>query len=196
VIVVLFGPPGSGKGTQAARVASHVGIPHVGTGDMLRAEVERGSALGREAAPIMESGQLISDDLIIRVIGSRLGEPDAAGGVLLDGFPRTVPKAEALDALLESRGTAVDEVISLQVPADVLLQRVLKRATEEGRADDTAEAFERRLETYREETAPVLDYYQRTGTRILPIQGVGTVDEVGDRIAAALRGQHELGQAS
>jgi len=196
MIVVLFGPPGSGKGTQAAGVAAHLGVPHIATGDMLRAEVERGSALGREAAPIMEAGQLISDDLIIRVMGSRLAEPDAAAGALLDGFPRTVAQAEALDALLRSRGRAVDEVFLLQVPDDVLLERVLKRAAEEGRADDTAATFGRRLAAYRDETEPVLGHYRRERVPVVTVDGVGTVEGVAERIHAALPRPHQLGQAS
>ena len=128
MIAILFGPPGSGKGTQAKRVAQRLGIPHVATGDILRAEVERGSALGREAEPVMASGQLVSDDLIVRIIESRLSESDAQRGALFDGFPRTVPQADALDAMLARGRRHVDIVVSLQVDDDELRRRILRRA--------------------------------------------------------------------
>jgi adenylate kinase len=186
MIVVLFGPPGSGKGTQAHRVAQRLGVPHVATGDMLRAEVARGSALGREAEPIMSSGKLVSDDLMVRIIESRLGEPDAAAGALLDGFPRTVAQAQALDQMLHRRGWRVDAVLALHVDDDELRRRVLHRAEVEGRADDTAQAFDERLRTYRTRTAPVLDYYRGAGTRIADVDGVGDIDDVTERIGNAL----------
>ena len=186
MIIVLFGPPGSGKGTQAQRVAARADVPHVATGDMLRAEVAKGSALGREAEPIMQSGKLVSDDLIVRIIESRLSEPDATNGALLDGFPRTVPQSQALDSMLQRRGRGVDIVVALQVRDDELRRRVLQRAEIEGRADDTAEAFDQRLRTYREETEPVLGHYRRLGTRVAEIDGVGEIDDVTERISAAL----------
>ena len=196
MIIVLFGPPGSGKGTQAQRVAANLGVPHIATGDMLRAEVARGSALGREVEPIMRRGELVSDDLIVRVIESRLSQPDAQGGALLDGFPRTVAQAEALDAMLRRAGRRVDVVVSLQVDDDELRRRVLHRAQVEGRADDTAEAIEQRLRVYREETAPVLEYYRRTGTRIVAVDGVGEIDAVTERITAALGAAGGTGAAA
>ena len=186
MIVVLFGPPGSGKGTQAQRVAQRLGVPHVATGDMLRDEVARGSALGREAEPIMRDGKLVSDDLMVRIIESRLGEPDAVGGALLDGFPRTVAQAQALDEMLHRRGWRVDAVLALHVDDDELRRRVLHRAEIEGRADDTASAFDERLRTYRTKTSPVLDYYRGAGTRIADVDGVGDVDVVTERIGNAL----------
>jgi len=188
MIVILFGPPGSGKGTQAQRVASSVGVPHVATGDILRAEVARASALGREAEPIMRSGKLVPDDLIVRIIESRLGESDAKQGALLDGFPRTLPQADALDAMLRRTGRSVDVVVSLNVGDDELRRRVLQRASIENRADDTETAFEERLRTYRDETAPVLDYYRGAGTRIAEVDGIGEVDAVTARISDALAG--------
>ena len=186
MIVVLFGPPGSGKGTQAGRVAGHLGIPHIATGDMLRAEVARGSALGREAGPLMSSGLLVPDELIVRMIGARLSEPDAKGGAILDGFPRTVPQARALDAMLLGRSLRVDVVVSLRVPEEELRRRILERAKIEGRADDTPEAFDERLRTYRGETAPVLGYYRGTGTRIVEVDGTGEIETVTRRIGAAI----------
>ena len=186
MIVVLFGPPGSGKGTQAQRVASGLGVPHVATGDMLRAEVARGSALGREAEPIMRDGKLIPDDLVVRVIEARLDEPDAQAGALLDGFPRTVPQAEALDAMLQRKGRAVDILLALEVSDDELRRRVQHRAEVEGRSDDTMSAFAERLRVYHSETAPVLGYYRASRTRIVEVDGVGDVDVVAERIGKAL----------
>ncbi|MFN2582706.1 MAG: adenylate kinase [Candidatus Dormibacteria bacterium] len=186
MIVIVFGPPGSGKGTQAQRVASRIAVPHIATGDILRAEVARGSELGREAEPIMRSGKLVPDELIVRMIESRLGAGDAKSGALLDGFPRTVAQAEALDAMLLRAGRGVDVVVSLLVGDDELRRRVLQRASIENRADDTESAFDQRLRTYREETAPVLDHYRGAGTHIAEVDGVGDIDSVTTRISGAL----------
>jgi adenylate kinase len=186
MIVVLFGPPGSGKGTQAQRVAGRLGVPHVATGDILRAEVARGSALGREAEPIMRSGRLVSDDLMVRIIEQRLHEADGQPGALLDGFPRTVPQAEALDAMLARSRRAVDVVLALQVSDDELRRRVQHRAAVEGRTDDTMTAFDERLRTYATETAPVLAYYRGRGTRVAEVDGAGDIDDVTERISASL----------
>lgn len=187
MIAVMFGPPGSGKGTQASRVAVRLGIPHVAAGDMLRNEVSRGTDLGREAKPIMEAGGLVPDDLVVRMIDARLNQPDAGKGVLLDGFPRTVPQAGTLDRMLKARGDYVAEVISLEVPDDELEARILKRAVIEGRSDDTVEGLANRLVVYHKETWPVLDYYRSHGTRIESINGVGDIDAITDRIIESLR---------
>jgi len=191
MIVVVFGPPGSGKGTQAALVATRTGLPHVATGDILRAETAKGSPLGHEVEPIMRSGHLVPDDLVVRVIEARLAEPDAASGALLDGFPRTVPQAVALDEMLARNDRQVDVVVALNVPEDVLAERVRRRAPE-GRPDDTPEAFIKRLHVYRTETAPVLDYYSGKGTCVAKVDGVGDVVAVTERITGALA----AGQAS
>ena len=183
----MFGPPGSGKGTQASRVAVRLGIPHVAAGDMLRNEVARGTDLGREAKPIMDSGGLVPDDLVVRMIDARLNQPDAGKGVLLDGFPRTVPQAVTLDRMLSARGDYVAEVISLEVPDDELKTRILRRATIEGRSDDTLEGLANRLVVYHQDTWPVLDYYRSHGTRIEAIDGVGDIDAITDRIIESLR---------
>ena len=183
----MFGPPGSGKGTQASRVAVRLGIPHIAAGDMLRSEVARGTALGLEAKPIMDAGGLVPDDLVVRMIESRLNEPDAKNGALLDGFPRTVSQAIALDAMLAKRNDRVAEVISLEVPEDELRRRILKRATTEGRSDDTLEGLAQRLKVYRQDTAPVLDHYRTGNTLIESINGHGDIDEITDRIIAALK---------
>jgi adenylate kinase len=187
VIAVVFGPPGSGKGTQASKVAVRLGIPHIAAGDMLRNEVARGTDLGREAKPIMESGGLVPDDLVVRMIEARLNQPDAGKGVLLDGFPRTVPQAVTLDRMLKARGDYVAEVISLEVPDDELKTRILKRATIEGRSDDTPEGFANRLVVYHQDTWPVLDYYRSHGTRIETIDGAGDIDAITDRVVEALK---------
>jgi adenylate kinase len=187
VIAVMFGPPGSGKGTQASRVAVRLGIPHVAAGDMLRNEVARGTDLGREAKPIMDSGGLVPDDLVVRMIDARLNQPDAGKGVLLDGFPRTVPQAVTLDRMLKARGDYVAEVISLEVPDEELKTRILRRATIEGRSDDTLEGLANRLVVYHQDTWPVLDYYRSHGTRIEAIDGVGDIDAITDRIIESLR---------
>jgi adenylate kinase len=187
VIAVVFGPPGSGKGTQASRVAVRLGIPHVAAGDMLRNEVSRGTDLGREAKPIMDAGDLVPDDLVVRMIEARLNQADAGKGVLLDGFPRTVPQAVTLDRMLKARDDYVAEVISLDVPDDELQRRILKRAEIEGRSDDTAEGLANRLVVYHQDTWPVLEHYRTHGTRIEEINGVGDIDTITERIMESLR---------
>jgi adenylate kinase len=195
MIAVMFGPPGSGKGTQASRVADRLTMPHIATGDMLRDEVARGTALGSEAEPIMRAGNLVSDDLVVRVIETRLAQPDAAKGVLLDGFPRTVRQAKALDEMLTRSGKRIDVLVALRVPENVLRQRVLRRAEIEGRSDDTPEAFARRMTTYHAETEPVLEHYAGSGTRIVKVDGVGSIEDVTERIVSALTGSRDPVQA-
>ena len=186
MITILFGPPGGGKGTQAAHISERLGLPHVSTGEMLRVEAARGTSLGNEVAPIMAEGNLVPDELVVRVIESRLAEPDAGNGVLLDGFPRTVPQAEALDAMLRRGSKQVDLVLCLAVPQSVLVARLLGRAREEGRADDNLETIQKRLDVYHHETAPVLDYYRGAGVHIATVDGDGDVPEVTRRIYDAL----------
>jgi adenylate kinase len=188
MIVVLFGPPGSGKSTQAYFISRTLSLPHVSTGELLRAEVEKGSRLGREAAPIMETGALVPDELVVRVIEEKLRDKDARNGILLDGFPRTLPQAEALDAMLRRSGRRVDLILSLDVPDDVVVERILRRAADEGRTDDTPEVIKHRMRVYETETAPVLAYYQRAGTPVRRIDGVGSVEEVQRRIHQAIAG--------
>jgi adenylate kinase len=186
MIALMFGPPGSGKGTQATRVALRLGVPHVAAGDMLRSEVARDTPLGREAKPIMDAGGLVPDDLVVRMIDGRLNQADASGGVLLDGFPRTVPQAVNLDTMLARRSENVEDVISLEVPDEELQTRILQRATTEGRSDDTAEGLAQRLIVYRQDTAPVLEHYREIGTRIDAVNGVGDIDAVTGRIIESL----------
>ncbi|MGV8841463.1 MAG: adenylate kinase [Bauldia sp.] len=181
--IVLFGPPGSGKGTQAARLIARHGIAHLSTGDMLRAAVAAGTTVGLRAKAIMDRGDLVPDEVVIGVIADRIEEEDARRGFVLDGFPRTVGQAEALATLLAERGIAIDAVIALEVDEEALLGRVEKRAREtiaagrEVRADDNPETLKRRLAAFREQSAPVADYYRRQGL-LSSIDGMQEIDAV------------------
>lgn len=187
LITILFGPPGSGKGTQAAYITKRYGLQHVSTGEMLRKEAERGTDLGNEVAPIMAEGRLVPDDLIVRVIEARLREADAQVGVLLDGFPRTVAQAQALDAMLRRGAQRVDLVLCLDVPEERLIERLLGRAQQEGREDDNLETIQTRLEVYHRDTAPVLDHYRGVpGTAIETVDGDAPILEVAERIRNAV----------
>ncbi|SDH33103.1 adenylate kinase [Roseospirillum parvum] len=164
--LILIGPPGGGKGTQAKRLEATHGLKHLSTGDMLRAEVAAGSELGSQAKALMDEGKLVPDDLIVAMIAGRIEQPDCADGFILDGFPRTVPQAEALDTMLAQRGVALDAVIKLDVPDGILIDRIRTRIAESGgnaRADDNEETLAKRLKVYHEQTAPVLPYYQGKG---------------------------------
>jgi adenylate kinase len=185
VHVVFFGPPGSGKGTQASRLATDLGIPQISTGDLLRSHVARGTELGKTAKPIMESGALVPDDLVTSMLKARLAEPDAAAGALFDGYPRTVPQAEALDRLLTESGKRIDAVLFIDVPDAPIVDRLVKRAALEGRADDTPETIRERLRVYREKTAPLADRYRAAGL-LVTIDGHRTVDTVAADVRAAV----------
>jgi adenylate kinase len=182
VITILFGPPGSGKGTQALIISERFRLPHISTGQMLRDEVAAGTELGREVAPIMREGGLIPDDTMVRVIEKRLAQPDAEAGVLLDGFPRTVPQAEELDKMLERTGRELGVVLFFDVPESELRKRIAHRAEVDHRADDTPEAFIQRMREYEAKTAAVLDYYQDRGTRIEFVNGNAPIEAVTDSI--------------
>ena len=186
MIGLIFGPPGSGKGTQAARVEAVFKLSHLSTGDILRSEVKRGTEIGREAERIMRAGDLVPDDLIIRIVRGILRDPDVSSEVLLDGFPRTLEQARALDGMLASEGHKVDFVIAFQVPEQILVERLLHRAAVEGRADDTRDAITERMHEYRHLTEVVLDHYRKAAVRVIEIDGVGEVDEVFGRIHSAL----------
>jgi adenylate kinase len=179
--IVFIGPPGAGKGTQAERLVDRYKIAHLSTGDMLRAARDAQTEIGRKADQYMSSGQLVPDEIILEIIAERLAEPDCRGGYLLDGFPRTIAQAEGLDKMLAEGQTPLDLVLELQVPPEELKKRLAGR----GRADDTPEVIEQRLVAYRDQTAPLLDYYAGAGL-LKRVAGVGSVDEIFDRIQAVL----------
>ncbi|HEX3954118.1 MAG TPA: adenylate kinase [Stellaceae bacterium] len=213
--LILLGPPGAGKGTQAKRLEQSRGLVQLATGDMLRAAVASGSDLGRRVKAIMESGQLVSDEIMIEMIGDRIAQPDAAKGFILDGFPRTVPQAEALDVMLAQHGRELDHVILMQVDEPALVERIagrfscrgcgasyherFNRPAAEGvcdvcggtdlvhRADDRPEAVATRLEAYRNQTAPILPYYRDRGV-LRTVDGMAEIDDVTRQIEAVLRG--------
>lgn len=164
--ILLLGPQGAGKGTQGALIADEYGIPHVASGDMLRRAIAADGDLGRRVKPIYDAGGLVPDDLMIELIRDRLKAADARAGFVLDGFPRTMPQAEALEELLRELGRELDVVFELQLDDEVGRERMVKRAADEGRTDDTPEAIERRLRHYHEETAPLIEYYRTRGNLV------------------------------
>jgi adenylate kinase len=186
--ILVLGPQGSGKGTQAKRIKATYGIPHIATGDMIREMKEVPDELGRELKEVYDRGDLVNDALMIRLIRSRLSRGDTTPGFVLDGFPRTMAQAEALDELLVELGRDLDVVFDFQVPdRTVLLERMRTRAAEENRSDDTPEAMERRLELYETETAPLIEYYRTTRGNVVGIHADRSVDEVFHEIEQSLQ---------
>jgi adenylate kinase len=183
--LLLMGPPGAGKGTQAVRIAERLGIPTISTGDIFRRNLAEGTELGRQAKTYMDTGEYVPDDVTNGMVADRLAQPDAASGWLLDGYPRTLAQVEALDGILAAAGSALDAVVELTVDTDDLVARLLRRAEIEGRADDNETTIRRRMEVYAEQTAPLTDTYSSRGL-LVEVDGAGSVDEVTDRIAAAL----------
>ena len=204
--LLLYGAPGSGKGTQANMLRSHFGIPHIATGDMLRAEIQAGTPLGRQAQPILAAGQYVSDEIMIAMIRKRLQEPDCKRGSIIDGFPRTIPQAVALDTLMDELGRRFNRVLYLKVPIEELLRRLSGRLVcpmcqrtyppgtaaceTEGsplvqREDDKAKAVKPRIEVYLQKTIPVLDHYRGEGL-VSEIDGTGTIDEISRQVLAAV----------
>ena len=183
--MVLLGPPGAGKGTQAARIGERLGIPAISTGDIFRAHVAGSTELGRRARAYMDKGEYVPDSVTNAMVADRLTEDDAASGFLLDGYPRTAAQVDALDDTLSERGEALDVVVEITADADVVVERLLGRAAEQGRADDTEPVIRRRLEVYAEATAPLAAIYEGRGL-LLRVDGMGGIDEVTDRIMAAL----------
>jgi adenylate kinase len=179
--LILTGPPGAGKGTQAQRLAKRCGIPQISTGDMLRAAVASGSELGQKVAGILDAGELVPAELVIELVRARLAEQDAEPGLILDGFPRNDPQAQALDELLAAGGRDPLRVMVLDVPEDELVERILARS--EGRPDDNEETVRNRLRVYRDETAPMLSHY---ADAVVRLDGVGSMDQIEARIASAL----------
>jgi adenylate kinase len=185
--ILVLGPQGSGKGTQAQRIKATYGIPHIATGDMLREMRELDTPVARELRTVLDRGDLVDDELMIELIRERLSRGDTLGGFVLDGFPRTMPQAEALDDLLGELGRDLDVVFDFQVPErEVVLERLLARAASEGRSDDTPEAIQRRLELYDRETAPLVDYYRTHQANVVGIHADRSVDQVFHEIGATL----------
>ncbi len=183
--LVLLGAPGSGKGTQAARLKEHLQVPHISTGDLLRAEVAAGSPLGLQAKEVMARGDLVSDEILLGMLEDRFSRADTGGGFILDGYPRNLAKADALDALLGRIGQPMDYAVQLEVPVEMLVERIAGRAQAEGRADDSPESVRKRLQVYDTQTAPVIEFYRSHG-QLTMIDGVGSLDEVFTRIIEAI----------
>ena len=178
--LVLVGPPGAGKGTQAERMAARLGVPHISTGDLFRANLQERTPLGVEAQKYMDAGELVPDLVTVAMVRARTAQPDAAAGFILDGFPRTAPQAEALAVLLDEQGLKLDAVVEFAVPDEVVVGRLLGR----GRSDDTEDVIRRRQQVYHDDTAPLLEYYRDL---LVSVDAVGTVDEVTERVITALR---------
>jgi len=205
--MIFIGPPGAGKGTQAARLVERFQIPHISTGDMFRAAVQAGTPLGREAKAVMDAGKLVGDDITVGIVRERLAEPDTANGFMLDGFPRTLPQAEALEAILAESGRPLQAVVLLEVPDEVIVRRIVGRRQDPEtktiyhldfdppppeiadrvvqRADDTEQKCNERLAVYHAQTAPLVPFYESRGV-LRRVDGLGSPDEVTERIVAAL----------
>ena len=185
--MIFMGPPGAGKGTQAAVVAERFGIPAISTGDIFRANVGEGTPLGLEAKRYMDAGEYVPDSVTNNMVRDRLAQPDAEPGFLLDGYPRTLAQVEELDGMLAASGASLDAVVVLTVDSEELVQRLLKRAETSGRSDDTEEVIRHRQDVYTEQTAPLIDVYRDRGL-LLEVDGLGEVTEVSERILTALDG--------
>ena len=186
--IVLFGPPGAGKGTQSGILIDNYRLVHCSTGDMLRSEKASGSELGKQVEEIMASGQLVSDEIVIQLISNRIENNKEANGFIFDGFPRTVAQAEALDKLLEKKNTSIACMISLDVPEEELVGRLLKRGQESGRTDDNEATIKERINVYKEKTLPVADFYKGQD-KLNEVNGLGSVEEISERISLVLK-QH------
>lgn len=186
--IIFFGPPAAGKGTQAKVIEEKYGLKQLSTGDMLRAEIAAGTDLGKKAKEVMDRGELVSDDIVIDMIAKHIDSPECANGVIFDGFPRTVAQAEALDKMLAARGKKIDIVMELGADQDKIVERMEKRAREEGRSDDNIDAFKKRLAQYNEYSAAVLPYYRAQG-QVPEIDGNRPVADVTSQIEAILQGK-------
>ena len=183
--IVIFGAPGSGKGTQSERIVEKFGINHISTGDVLRAEIKKGTELGKTAKGYIDQGQLLPDELIIDILASTLDSFKESKGVIFDGFPRTIAQAEALKKMLAERGQEVSVMLDLDVPEEELMTRLIKRGQESGRADDNEETIKKRLVVYHSQTAPLIDWYKNEG-KYQHIHGLGTMDAIFADIVAAV----------
>jgi adenylate kinase len=183
--LILMGPPGAGKGTQARYVADHFGIPAISTGDIFRANVSQGTALGVEAKRYMDAGEYVPDEVTNLMVRNRIDEDDAKPGFLLDGYPRTLAQVTELDGMIQFTGHQLDAVVVLTVNQEELVQRLLQRAKTEGRADDTEEVIRRRQEVYAEQTEPLIEVYRDRGL-LIEVDGLGEIDEVSERIFSSL----------
>jgi adenylate kinase len=184
--IVLLGAPGSGKGTQAALLVKELKLPHISTGELLRSAVKAGTELGIKAKAVMDRGELVSNDIVLGLIEERLSQADAKAGFILDGYPRNLAQAHALDQLLGRIDQPVDEALQIDVDVDMVIRRIAKRAAEEGRSDDTDEVVRNRMKVYSDQTAPVVDYYARQGV-LSRVLGEGTIEEVFQRIKGVLQ---------
>lgn len=190
--LVLLGAPGSGKGTQATRLREHLQVPHISTGELLRAAVSAGTPLGLQAKAVMAAGNLVSDDIVLGMLEDRFKQADAGNGFILDGYPRNLAQANALDALLARIGQPMDIAVQLDVGIEVLVDRLAGRAAAEGRADDTPDAVRNRLKVYDQQTAPVVEFYRAQG-KLAHLDGVGSLDVVFTRIIEAISPHADVG---
>jgi adenylate kinase len=184
--IVFLGAPGSGKGTQASRLRTELGLAHISTGDLLRAAVGAGTALGLKAKAVMESGNLVSDEIVLGMLEERIAQPDAHAGFILDGYPRNLAQCEALEGVLDRLHRPLDVALLLAVPPDLLYERLAGRAAAEGRKDDKPDTVRERLRVYQAQTAPVVEHFRELGT-LVEVDGVGSMDEVYARIRGAVR---------
>lgn len=184
--LLIVGPPGAGKGTQAARISEELSVPAISTGDIFRANIKEETALGREAKQYMDSGNLVPDSVTNRMVRDRLGQEDAQQGFLLDGYPRNTAQVEELDSILEDLGQKIDGVLLLTADTEELVQRLLGRAEQQGRSDDSEEVIRHRLDVYAEETEPIVGLYEARGI-VTRVDGLGSIDDVTDRLLAAVR---------
>ena len=183
--IVLMGPPGAGKGTQAVKVAEKLQVPHISTGEIFRANLADGTPLGLEAKRYMEAGEYVPDEVTNSMVAGRLAEPDASFGFILDGYPRTLAQVGELDTILTGLGTHLDKVVEITANIDEVVARLLNRAQEQGRADDTEDVIRRRMDVYAEQTEPLVRVYSERGL-LIKVDGMGSMDEVTDRLLAAL----------